>query len=382
MNGGSRSLQRSPHVSVPCNGRAIDKRDSSTEYHMLMLQAATLTLGFHVVNLYMHDFAMPLDHGLENSRASHTNGSNKNYDSQREVLPPAQVSALTTCLKSIHGIFDTFLGFGASDVRALPVFHFARLARASVLLIKMYFAAITPDSALGNVISSDDMKVDHYLGGLINSLRAGALEGKCYPARQLSIVLSLLQTNFERSKEGRTGLADEPAITPTRMDARPVDTERDPTRQEYRKMQLEGENYPVRPSPPKDRTPSQPPSNPAPAPAPPMSADALHLLSDVAMGNSAPNGHHQVHQNGTDGGWYGYSSQGAAHIGAPYVPENYYPPPITGVETAYHAGLQGMYAGFEQAMGMSLGEGDLSIMIDDGFYNIMQAAPGLFGDMG
>lgn len=343
----------------------------------------TLTLGFHVVNLYMHDFAMPLDHGLENFRASHTNGSNKNYDSQREVLPPAHVSALTTCLASIHGIFDTFLDFGASDVRTLPVFHFARLLRASVLLITMYFAATTPDSALGNVISSDDMKVDYYLGGLIELLRSGASEGKCYPARQLSIVLDLLQSNFERSKEGKTGLADELAVTPTTMDARPVDTERYAAGQEYRKMQLEGENYPVRPSPPKDQAPPQLPPTPAPAPAP-MSTGALHLLSEVAMGNSAPNGHNQVHHNGTDGGWYGYSSHGAAHIGAApaYVPENYYQPPITGVETAYHPGLQGMYAGFEQAMGMSLGEGDLSIMDDDGFYNIMQAAPGLFEGMG
>ena len=332
----------------------------------------------------MHDFAMPLDHGLENIRATQTNGSNKNYDSQHEVLPPAHVSALTTCLASIHGIFDIFLDFGASDVRSLPVFHFARLARASFLLIKMYFAATTPDSALGNVISSDDMKVDHYLGGLVERLRAGASEEKCYPARQLSILLNLLQTSFERSREGKTGLADEIAITPTRMDARPVDTERYATRQDYRKMQLEGEHYPVRASPPTDQAPSQPHPTPAPAPAPPISAGALHLLSEVAMGNSAPNGHHQIHHNGTDAGWYGYGSHGAAHIGAapPYVPETYYHPPITGVETAYQAGPQGMYAGFEQAMGMSLGEGDLSIMDDDGFYNIMQTAPGLFGDMG
>lgn len=343
---------------------------------------ATLALGFHVVNLYMHDFAMPLDHGLETFRASHTNGSSKNYDSQREALPPAHVSALTTCLTSIHGIFDTFLEFGASEVRSLPVFHFARLLRASVLLMTMYFAATTLDSALGTVISSDDMKVDHYLGRLIKLLRAGASEGKCYPACRLSIVLGLLQSNFERSKEGKTGLADELAATPTRIDARPVDTERYATGQEYRKMQLEGENYAVRASPSKDQAP--PPPAPIPAPAPPASTGALHLLSEVAMGNSAPNGHHAVHHNGTDGGWYGYGHHGAAQMGgAPqYVPENFYQPPMTGVETAYHTGPQGMYAAFEQAMGLSLGDGDLSIMDDDGFYNIMQAAPGLFEGMG
>lgn len=348
----------------------------------------------------MHDFAMPLDHGLENIKASHPNGSNKICSTQREPLPQAHVGALTTCLTSIHGIFDTFLGFNASNVRTLPVFHFARLARASVLLIRMYFASATPDSALGNVISSDDMKVEYYLSGLIDLLHTAASEEKCHPAHQLRIVLILLQAHLKRSKEGKTGLADELSIAPTKIDAQPVDMERYGSRQEYRKMQLEGGNY-VRISPPKDQKISPQPVRPAPmlapaptptpasapalTPGPSMGDGALHILSDAAMGNSAPNG--QVHhQNGVDSGWYGgYGSNGTPHIGtAPaYNMESYYPRSIAEVEPAYHVGLQGMHAGFEQAIGMSLEEGDPSnIMDDDGFYHIMQASPWFFNGMG
>ena len=357
----------------------------------LTLEIATLPLGFHVVNLYMHEFAMPLDHGLENIKASQPNGSSKN-STQREPFPPAHVGALTTCLTSIHGMFDTFLGFDALNVRTLPVFHFARLARASVLLIRMHFASATSDSALGNVISSDDMKVEHYLSGLIGLLHTAASDDKCYPAHQLRILLVLLQASFKRSREGKTGLADEISVTPMKYDAQPVDMENYGSRQEYRKMQLEGDNS-VHRSPPKDQkiSPQPPPALvPAPAPAPtptptPMGDGALHMLSDVAMGNSAPNG--QVHHpNGVESGWYGgYGTNGTHHVGAApaYTMENYYPRSMTGVDTAYHIGLQGMHAGFEQAIGMTLEEGDPgSIMDDDGFYHIMQAAPWFFNGMG
>lgn len=117
-----------------------------------------------------------------------------------------------------------------------------------------------------------------------------------------------------------------------------------------------------------------------------MGDGALHLLSEVAMGNSAPNGQAHHHQNGIDGVWYGgYGSNGASHIGpAPAYPmEPYNPRPMAGTDSSYHLGLQGMQAGFEQAIGMTLEEGNLSsIMDDDGFYHIMQAAPWYMGGMG
>ncbi len=329
----------------------------------------------------MHDFAMPLDHGFENIKIPRPTGANKNQDKKNGSLSSAHVAALTTCLKSIHGIFDTFLGLAVSDVRALPVFHFARLARASVLLIRMYVVAATPDSPLGNVISGDDMKVEHYLGGLIELLRAGWLEGNCHPAHKLSIVLVLLQSRFKRTKEGKSGLVDETAVVPSRIDATPIDSLRYATQQEYRKMQLEGDND--FPGGPAKRDQKSPPQQSQLVQSVPVAGDdALHLLSEVAMGNSAPNGHHHHSQQNHDGGWFGYNHNGTAPMGGA-------PPPSYGADNNYyhheeaaynHPGLQVLQAGFEQAIEMTLGAGGLSIMDDDGFYHIMQQPPpGIFG---
>lgn len=361
----------------------------------------------------MHDFAIPLDHGLENMKPG---GPNKNQDKNNIPLSAAHVATLTTCLTSIHGIFDTFLGLGVSGVRALPVFHFARLARASVLLIRMYFAATTPDSALGNTIPGDHMKVEHYLDGLISLLRAGASEGNCHPARQLSIVLVQLESNFKRTKERKLGLLDESAVALTKSDARPIDSPSHDKRQEYERVKLEGDDngYPTgRLSPPGKaqnlNSPQQQQQAQLLAPTSTAGDDALQLLSEVAMGNSAPNGqihHHaqQQHQqqcannsnNNDASGWYGpynENSHSNSSNGGPAPPAQPPPPYATDSNHYYDQAVMdpgrfnnhsGLAASFEQVIEMTLGDGgDLSIMDDVGFYHIMQTAPpGIIGSLG
>lgn len=384
-----------------CSGSQIE-----TSVIWLTFHAGTLLLGFHVINLCMHDFAMPIDHGLENVQATNGKSVASQSKSQPEVLTTAHVGALTTCLTSVHGIFDSFLAFEAQEVRNLPIFHFARLARASVLLIRMYFAATTPDSELGKVISSDHMKVEHYLRGLIDLLRAAVRNGKCEPAHKLSIILAMMQVQFERSKEGKKGLVDEIEAGST-LEVRPVDTEKYSSKPGYKKMQLEHSNtYPLQRSPPKETAQPQaplamlPPPTPPPAPssalapAPPaatMGDRALQMLSEVAMSNppAIANGHQGQH-NGNEGWFesYHHHSTGGMEVvstaGNIYPSEYYPPPPMSAdVDPSSFPGvvLNGMHMhpGFEQAIGMTLGDGDLNILDDDGFYQIMQAAPTLFG---
>lgn len=377
----------------------------------------------------MHDFAMPIDHGLENVKVMNGKSTSPHQKSPPEVLTPPHVGALTTCLTSVHGIFDSFLAFEAVEVRNLPIFHFARLARASVVLIRMYFAATTPDSELGKVISSDHMKVEHYLRGLIDLLRDAVRGGKCEPARKLSIVLAMMQQQFERSKEGKTGLVDEIEAGST-LEVRPVDTEKYSSKPGYKKMQLEESgSYLLQRSPPKQAVQAQAPLAMPPPPPPPTTATttpptpaplappvatmgdrALQMLSEVAMSNPAaaaaaaiPNGHQAPH-NGTEGwGFEGYhhhqhqhhhhhqstsGMEGVVTTTGTLYPSEYLPPlPMSGdvdPSSAFHgAMLNGMHMhphpGFEQAIGMTLGDGDLNILDDDGFYQIMQAAPGFFG---
>ncbi len=163
----------------------------------------------HVVNLYMHEVAMHVDHNVDEFKPPFSEASFHGDMQQPEPLTPAHVDALSTCLDSIDGIFETFLKLDAETIRCLPIAHFVRVAYAVVVLIKMYFAAASPNSDFGKVINKDNMKVEHYLDGLVEVFRAAAAEEKSRPSSKFLMVLTMLKTWFHRQRERKSGAQPE-----------------------------------------------------------------------------------------------------------------------------------------------------------------------------
>lgn len=312
----------------------------------------------------MHEFAMHLDQGFE-SRPGRTKDSSQNQSTApAEILTSAHIGALTTCLTSIHGLFDTFLELTTADIRTMPVFYFARVTHATVLLIKMFFAAASSGSELGKVISSDDMRVDHYLCRIRGLLQAGAEAGKCRPARSFQMVIIMLQTWFERQREGKDHFSDEAAHC-RRIEAQPVDIAQHGPKQQYKKMQLKGHTS----APRKSSTSHTAPQAPAETPA--IHQTGLHLLGDVALHDSGANGHPLTAGNE----WNGFHED---HVGSAAYGGSYYQPPMSGVQGGgYDPGMNG---GFGVAMDMTFNEGNLHLMDDYGLYSLVQA-PHMFGSM-
>lgn len=330
----------------------------------------SLPFNFHVVNLYMHEFAMHLDQTLEFSNISRSSESKGEHSQARpQVLTTAHVGALTICLTSLHGMFDTFLKMTPDDIRTAPVFYFVRVAHAGVLLIKMYFAATSAESELGKVISSDDMRVEHYLGKLRELLQAGAASGKCQPARSFYLVLLMLQTWFERKKEGKGSISQEVGNS-KHVEAQPVDVNQHAPKAEYRRMQLNGDSVPA-------RRPSVPQGAP-PIGMEGMDQSRLHMLGEVALGNSSSNGPNinQGHDN-----WTAYPAGPMGSTASGYGGYDYGTPlPSLGVGGGYDTEMAGYHPGFEQAIGMTFNEGNLSYLDDYALYNMMQM-PNMFENM-
>ncbi|KAH8815229.1 hypothetical protein F5884DRAFT_817626 [Xylogone sp. PMI_703] len=166
----------------------------------------TLKMTANVVNLYMHEVALHVDHNIEEFKPPFTEDALRgslSAQSQPDLLTPAHISALSVCLASIDGVFDIFLKLEVDTIRCLPIINFVRLAYAVVVLIKMYFAAASPNSELGKVINKDDMKVAQYLDGLVGLFRATAADDRSRPAAKFLMVLLMLKTWFHRQKEGK-----------------------------------------------------------------------------------------------------------------------------------------------------------------------------------
>lgn len=345
------------------------------------MRAASLKLSEHVVNLYMHEVAMHNDECLENIKC------NSNTGIPVALLTPAHISALTVCLTSIHGLFDTFLSFAPETTRDLPVFHFVRVAYACVLLIKMYFAATTTNAELGKVISKDDLKVEHYFDRLLNAFKAAAENEKSRAAQKFLVVLVMLRTWFYK-QSGRQSDASKDHDGKANMNLGSPTLQRssdDGLRTEGTTPRLGGHQQ-VRLT---DVASAQPLS----ALSPDQSANSqqlhsattpLHLLSEVAAGDSAAistPGRHMQNTTGQD--WYGYINKDNTHstghvpsttgMGLPYNDSSQngdgaLPNALDGVGSSFDWNGTVGNQELEQAMNMTLGEWDLgSVLHADGF---------------
>ncbi|KAI0385896.1 hypothetical protein F5Y04DRAFT_159589 [Hypomontagnella monticulosa] len=233
----------------------------------------SLLLGFHVLNLYMHEIALHVDKSPEEYRPP------CNADSLRDPIPglddsltPSHISALSSCLTAIDGIFETFLSMDVHSIRCIPIFSFVRVAYAVVVLIKMYFSASNSNSELGKVINKDNMKVAEYLEKLLDKFREVAASDKSRPASKFLLVLAMLRSWFYKQGQSQgKAQGDEESDQPPAQGSRG----------EAPQTEQNGNGNGPQQPPPQQQQP-QPQSNPGPTNTP------LQLLSEIATGNGPP----------------------------------------------------------------------------------------------
>ena len=241
--------------------RELERLQSATPKE---LQQPSLRMSYHVLSLYMHEIVThhdPYDDCKMNATGDVFLGSDA-------PLTVAHINALSACLTAIDGIFDVFLSLDVATIRCLPVFNFVRVAYAVVVLIKMYFAASSPNSELGKVINRDNMKVEQHLEALHEKFRATAADERSRPAAKFLVVLSLIRSWFDKHKQ--SGHAAQPPPSSAGTPPTP-----------YPQKQSNGERT-------GSSTPALPPSLPPQQPTYSAAASTpLQLLSEIATNNSA-----------------------------------------------------------------------------------------------
>lgn len=313
----------------------------------------------HVTGLYIHEVALHVNHNVDDFRAPFTEESLSNNGNAGDILTPAHISALTECLTSVHGILNTFLGFELDIIRTLPIFYFVRVAYAVVVLIKMYFAVAAPNSEIGKIISKEDLRVESHLDSLVTLFRTSADEGSFRPASKFLFILSKLREWFQKHRDGKSGTrTGEGGASPV---------QKAPQQQVQQNPQHQQQQYVN-----SIQSPVQMGYNPANTP--------LHLLSEVAMGNSndaanrqarvgRQSNHQQPLANPNMAGWYpGMAVAGHAHTMGPHGPMDINALAAEGALDYGHSPGNG----FEQAMDLTLGaaDGDFSnIFQGDGLFN-------------
>ncbi|KAJ5032426.1 uncharacterized protein L3040_009031 [Drepanopeziza brunnea f. sp. 'multigermtubi'] len=312
--------------------------------------SSCLQITEHVVNLYMHEVAMHVDHNVEEFKPPFTDAF-RDTSGDDQKLSSSHVKALSVCLKSIDGIFATFLGFDVETIRCLPVANFVRVAYAVVVLIKMYFAAANPNSNFGKVINKDNMKVEQYLDGLVSLFMAAALEEKSRPSQKFLLVLLVLKTWFHRQREEKTTTSSSNDTRSGPVADASTEAPVEPNHNSQVQQQRQISAYS--------------PAN-----------NSLQLLSEVATGSGGQSRSGSISNYPGSNDWQTLQYNNSFPMNQAYGNGGGQIDPRLGMMDFNYS----MGDGLEQAMGMTLGVGEYSIYFGDNSFMNGFMGLGDFGD--
>jgi hypothetical protein len=153
----------------------------------------------YIANLYLHEGAMHIDYSEEQKTPG---------DDHSSPTSAAHMTALSTCLTSIHQAIDTICAIDIEDLISLPVFALARTSFTVVALIKLYSIVSAPETRIGQLIDATSLKAEYYLDKVIDHYtRAGEQAGGRTPAK-FSVVLAMLRSWFMKRKDHGLALRD------------------------------------------------------------------------------------------------------------------------------------------------------------------------------
>ena len=273
--------------------RQLAEWESSASPDMLQKPIFTHTKG--IVNLYMHEIAMHHNHNIDDFRPPF-NTTPISGPPDPDSVTPAHVESMSTCMNSVHALFDAFLSMDIKLLRALPTLFFVRNSYAAVALIKMFTAVSAKGSKFGKSIKIEDLKVDEYLDRLITTLQKTAEGGMCKVALKFSMIFNMIRQLHLRRSDPSMG----DGSNPVSRQRTPLNVSRGSVQQPpltYRAVPQQdpgtlgwNTNAPPRPGmgqPSQHVKPEQQPSHLQQS----QSRNGLQMLSDAAMGpgpGSAP----------------------------------------------------------------------------------------------
>lgn len=153
-------------------------------------------LSLHVITLRMHDILLRAGMKEEMKTPFDLESLKDGILTQQSYLTTTQINSLSACLTAIEGALTTFLAMELDNIRCLPVFTFARVGYAVVMLIRIYVSVVALSTNLGKAIDKDGLKVGYYLDSLLEKLHATAGDNKSRAAAQFLVHFVQLRSWF------------------------------------------------------------------------------------------------------------------------------------------------------------------------------------------
>jgi hypothetical protein len=135
----------------------------------LLTELVALISAYHHTQIYLHELALHDDHAFDDFLPPYR------LEKVVSILPDIEASSsfikpVSIIISSSHELLDTLLELDLKNMRSLPIFNFARMAHAFVVLTKIHISSKSPASLVGSVVDTESIKLGSYLESLIDKL--------------------------------------------------------------------------------------------------------------------------------------------------------------------------------------------------------------------
>ncbi|KAI9719645.1 MAG: hypothetical protein M1812_003416 [Candelaria pacifica] len=173
-----------------------------------------LKLGEEITNLFIHEVAMHVGQSDDRLKPPYTEEMlNSLRPVPNQALTATQIAYISTCLASIHTIFDLYLSIPLETITVLPSMHFVRLVYTVVVLIKIYLnVTMALDGDINKMLCEDDFNFEDQLHALVALCRATSSSDPCHIAPKFGFILNTLFRWFKKQRHGKYHSASNPNL--------------------------------------------------------------------------------------------------------------------------------------------------------------------------
>lgn len=153
---------------------------------------ASMLMIYYQINILLHEIALRDDHPAADFKPPYCTNRIRPGAKEKKKLTVPVIDAIMHCVTSSHDLLDTFLSLDVNILRALPVYKFAMVCYAILVLTKLSQSVEDPKSEIGKVLDHSGLALDSYSDAVVAKLKkAVGPEEFRVPGKFLGIILSI-----------------------------------------------------------------------------------------------------------------------------------------------------------------------------------------------
>jgi len=118
------------------------------------------------------------------------------------IIPSYHSDSISACVSSAQALFDNFVTYTPDELHCIPVFMFARVGYAIMVLMRIWVTAAIPDSEMGSIVHKEELRVDYCIS---RPPRARSQMWRNRPAEKFAMIFVMMRSWYASCRRNWMG---------------------------------------------------------------------------------------------------------------------------------------------------------------------------------